>query len=363
MSGTSMDGIDVAMIRTDGEKYLIRGANGFFAYPHETRKMLEKSLQTARKITARHQRPEDLKRVEQQITHLHVEAVRKFLADNRRPPGDVDVLGFHGQTILHQPENALTVQLGDGALLASETGIRTVFDMRANDMQHGGQGAPMVPVYHEVLANNLVDKFKGLHPLAFVNIGGISNVTYVGDELIAFDTGPGNALIDQWVQRQVGISHDQGGMIAEEGHIDEELVAHYLSDPFFSLPIPKSLDRNDFGLRENHNASVETVARSLARVSAEAVLEAARHFPKMPALWIICGGGRLNPHIMNDLKLLAEQRNSRVVSAENAGFDGDSMEAEAWGYLAVRSLEKLPLTFPLTTGVDLPVTGGVIADP
>ena len=358
-----MDGIDVALIRTDGKQRVERDAFGFYAYSHETRELLQRALVDAVDITQRDQRPGCLELAEKEITRLHIAAVKAFLSDNRLSPEEIDYLGFHGQTVLHRPEKALTVQLGDGALLSKDTGIATVFDMRANDMAHGGQGAPLIPVYHEALAKNVhgVTSIEG--PICFVNIGGISNITFVGDELIAFDSGPGNALIDQWVQKHVGISHDQGGAIAAEGNVDRPLVDSYLSDPFFECDVPKSLDRNDFVLPSASNLGVETVARSLARVSAEAILKSADHLPEFPAVWIICGGGRYNPHIMQDLFELAAAKNAQVLTAEDAGFNGDAMEAEGWAYLAVRASAGLPLTFPKTTGCITPVSGGVISLP
>lgn len=360
MSGTSMDGIDVALVKTDGEKFLERGPNGFFPYSPDVRKQLQQSLIDAQQIKQREERPGSLSSVDTMITELHAEAVEKFLAEQQVSNTNIDLIGFHGQTVLHRPETGLTVQLGDGEQLAKAAGIATVYDMRANDMKHGGQGAPLVPVYHQALAENLPDERAEEHPVVFVNIGGISNITYVGSELIAFDSGPGNALIDQWVQQNVGISHDQGGMIAAEGRIDQALVDSYMADPFFGKPVPKSLDRNDFQLPKVDKASVETVARSLARVTAEGIVRSLEHFPEKPALWIMCGGGRHNPFIMQDLQELVEESGGEVVSADAVGFDGDAMEAEAWAYLAVRSARGLPLTYPQTTGCDAPVTGGKI---
>ena len=356
-----MDGIDVALLRTDGERLLELGPNGFYPYSSDFSKKIAHSLEDATRIKLNTDRPGILKEVEKEITDLHVKAVEHFLKDNDLSASAIDVLGFHGQTVLHRPEAGLTVQLGDGEALARGSGIPTVYDMRANDMAHKGQGAPLVPVYHRALAENLPEPYKQMVPVAFVNIGGISNVTYVGDELVAFDTGPGNALIDQWVQKHVGISHDQGGMIAAEGHIDEKLLRRYLDHPFLDDPAPKSLDRNDFKLPENIDSSIETVARTLARLSAECVFKAREHFPDEPALWIVSGGGRFNPFIMKDLQNLTAETGSEVIAAEEAGFAGDFIEAEAWAYLAVRSLRGLPLTFPQTTGCVRPVSGGILS--
>lgn len=364
MSGTSMDGIDVALVRSDGEGHVTRGASQFFAYDPAMRDLLGEALETAKEITDRSARPGNLEHVEREITRLHVDAVKGFLQKQNLSVEAVDMIGFHGQTVLHRPENGLTVQLGDGEMLARETGIPVVYDMRANDMKFGGQGAPLVPVYHQALASSLPAELREKMPVVFVNIGGISNITYIGEEgeLIAFDTGPGNALIDQWVQAHAGIPFDQGGMIAAEGQVVQGLVDKYLDDPYFAKKVPKSLDRNDFHMPDPNEASLEDGAKSLAHLSAAAVFKACDHLPKMPKLWIICGGGRHNPVIMADLKEMGGAMDGDVVSAEDAGFDGDAMEAEAFGYLAIRAQLGLPLTFPDTTGVEKPVSGGVLTN-
>ena len=356
-----MDGIDVACIHTDGVSGVKRGANGFYPYSAETRKLLAQALDDAKFVKNRDDRPGVLNNVEDTIDMLHCEAVRDFLSQNNMQADDVNVIGYHGQTVLHRPDDALTVQLGQGQVLANELGINVVSDMRAEDMRNGGQGAPLVPVYHQALVASLPSSYDAKLPVVFVNIGGISNVTYVGEELIAFDSGPGNALIDQWVQAHVGIPYDQGGVIASEGQVRIDLAKEMLAAPYFEAPLPKSLDRSDFRLPSSDWANVEDGARTLAYVCAGAVIKCTDYLPKAPRLWIICGGGRLNPHIMNDLAELAAQSGSQVVSADDVGLDGDSMEAEAWGYLAVRSIAQLPLTFPGTTGCKHPVTGGILS--
>ncbi len=360
MSGTSMDGIDVACLGTDGEVLVERGP--FMAVPYDSafRKRIAQGLEDARSIDRREERPGELAALERDITLRHAEAVKAFLAGPGRDLPRPAVIGFHGQTVLHRPEKGLTVQLGDGALLARETGIPVVFDMRANDMAHGGQGAPLVPAYHAALAGGLA---RERFPVAFVNIGGIANVTFVpaaGDP-VAFDCGPGNALIDQWVQTHAGIPFDSGGRVASEGAVDEEVVDAYLGKPFFVRRGPKSLDRNDFTLAEAQGLDLHDGARTLAAVSACAILKSADILPAPPKSWIVCGGGRRNEVLMNELREGAVATGSEAILAEEAGFDGDAMEAEAWAYLAVRSLRGLPLTFPTTTGCREAVTGGVLA--
>ncbi len=362
MSGTSMDGIDIALIRTDGRGKVERGAALGISYDAKFRDRLKQALEEAKAIRQREERPGTLADVERELTMRHASAVQDFLKKNNILSAYVDVIGFHGQTVLHRPDQALTVQLGDGALLARETGIAVVHDMRANDMAHGGQGAPLIPAYHAALAAGLPAELRSGHPVVFVNIGGISNLTCVGtggQTVAAYDSGPGNTLIDQWVEAHAGIPYDQGGMIASEGRVLTNLAERYLANPFFSGTKRRSLDRNDFSPPAGADASLEDGARTLAYVTAAAILRSAQHLPERPGTYIICGGGRLNRIIMRDLTELALRDEAKVVSAEAAGLDGDAMEAEAWGYLAVRSLEGLSLTFPGTTGVTEPVTGGV----
>jgi anhydro-N-acetylmuramic acid kinase len=361
MSGTSMDGIDLAVVDTDGLDVVRRGPSAFVPYEAAFRRRIEAALGDAKAIGRRDERPGDLAGLEREITLRHARAVDRFRADFPQAAGRAELVGFHGQTVLHRPETALTVQLGDGALLARETGLPVVFDMRAADMAHGGQGAPLVPVYHAALARSL-PAGKARFPLCLVNIGGISNVTFVpaqGDPF-AFDSGPGNALIDQWVSGQGGVPYDADGMIANEGGVVRMVVDAYLDSPFFARKAPKSLDRNDFTLDLAAGLELADGARTLATVSAEAILAAAAHMPATPGLWIVCGGGRRNPHIVADLRAGAERQGGEVLLAEDVDLDGDAMEAEAWAYLAVRSVLGLPLTFPTTTGCREAVTGGVL---
>lgn len=362
MSGTSMDGIDLAMIDTDGDANVRRGVSSFTPYDAQFRKRLEQALETAKSIKTRSERPGDLAALEAELTDRHAEAVEAFLTREGLAAADIDVIGFHGQTVLHRPLEALTVQLGDGARLATRLGIDVVHDLRAHDMELGGQGAPLVPAYHRALAAGLPGEWAEETPVVFVNIGGISNITYIGPDnaLLAFDSGPGNTLIDQWVARHAGIPYDSGGAIASEGRVLSGLANRYLSSAFFTAKERISLDRNDFALPEDAEAGLEDGARTLAFVTAAAIAKAQAHLPEKPRLWILCGGGRRNRLIVEDLTV-ATRHTGQVIVAEEAGLNGDSMEAEAWAWLAVRSLRGLPLTYPGTTGVSKPATGGVLA--
>lgn len=362
MSGTSLDGIDVAMLRTDGEAQVGRGPSRTYPYDDSQRQILRQALAAATTMTSRTDRSGVLGAAESALTHWHADAVRAFCHDIGTDLASIDLIGFHGQTVLHRPEQRLTVQLGDGQALANMLGRPVAFDLRAADVAAGGQGAPLVPAYHRALAASLPQR-----PVAFVNIGGVANVTWVGenigvgagDGLIAFDTGPGNALIDDWMLQHTGQSRDEGGGTALAGQVDEATVVRFLGDGFFEKPGPKSLDRNSFAAITLDGLSLGDGAATLVAVTARSIAVSRRHMPATPKTWIICGGGRHNAAIMAALRnLLADVR-----SAEDCGLDGDSLEAEAWAYLAVRTKRGLPLTYPGTTGVATPMKGGVISNP
>ena len=372
MSGTSMDGIDVALLRTNGKNRIEHGPSAAYPYKAKMRRKIASALEQAQQITERSERPGKLGSLEKEITERHAEAVTGFLAENKLRLSDIDLIGFHGQTVLHRPVEGITVQLGDCQMLADETGLPVVGDLRANDMANGGQGAPLVPVYHRALARNLPAEYADRWPIAFINIGGIANISWISKEggLVAFDTGPGNALIDQWVQDQAGIPFDQGAAIASEGHVIHTIAEEYLASPYFTQPGPKSLDRNDFAPLAADRASLEDGARTLAYVTAASIAKALQHLPERPRLYVLCGGGSRNPAIVKDLRVLLGTKNEndgegepRVILATDAGFDGDMIEAEAWAYLAVRAARGLKITWPHTTGVHKPISGGRIFEP
>lgn len=356
MSGTSLDGIDVALIETDGEAIVERGPSWAVAFTGEQRELLQQALVDAVQVTDRQKRKGVLAQAEAALTAWHADAVQAALLHFGLKLSQIDVVGFHGQTVIHRPERRLTVQLGDGKALAKTIGITVAYDLRAADVAAGGQGAPLVPIYHAALAASVEQR-----PVAFVNIGGVANVTWVGADgsLVAFDTGPGNALIDDWMKKHTGNARDEGGAMALAGRVDEATVAQFLGDGYFEQAAPKSLDRNSFAGISLHGLSVADGAATLVAVTARSIALAARQMPEEPKAWIVCGGGRHNRAIMEALTTFLPN----VTSADAHGFNGDAMEAEAWAYLAVRCLKKLPISFPGTTGVPQAMTGGVIARP
>ena len=341
MSGTSMDGVDAAIIVTDGERIERLGPCLTTAYPPEMRARIRGVLGGVG----------DVKGVAEEITRAHAGAVHELLRREGLSPGEIDVIGFHGHTVLHRPEERRTWQIGDGALLAQLTRIDVVDDFRSADVAAGGQGAPLVPVYHLALARSLE------RPLAVLNIGGVANVTWIGadDALVAFDTGPGNALIDDWMARHTGEPVDLGGATAARGQVHERALYGMLESRFFDRPAPKSLDRDDFSADAVQDLSVADGAATLTAFTAKAAALARDHFPAPARRWLVTGGGRHNATLM---RMLAEALRVPVEPVEAAGWRGDSLEAEAFAFLAVRSLRGLPLSLPTTTGAPRPITGG-----
>ncbi|HTZ77276.1 MAG TPA: anhydro-N-acetylmuramic acid kinase [Stellaceae bacterium] len=340
MSGTSLDGIDVAFIETDGRSRVAPGPALTVPYDEGLRSRLRSVLGGTGPVAS----------VERELTDAHAAAVEAFLARHVLRP--IDVVGFHGHTILHRPREGRTWQIGDGARLAARIGIDVVADFRSADVAAGGEGAPLVPVFHAGLAAALE------RPLAILNLGGVGNVTWLGageGEILAFDTGPGNAMIDDWVLHHTGRPFDAEGALARVGRVDQAWVEHFLAHPFFDRPPPKSLDRDDFRVFVPDGMSAGDGAATLTAMTVAAVAAARRHFPAPPRRWLVTGGGRHNPGIM---AALAAALGLPVEPVEAVGWDGDALEAQAFGYLAVRSLDGLPLSFPTTTGVHAPTPGG-----
>jgi len=360
MSGTSMDGIDAALLKTDGMGVIEAGPAHAVPYDDATRALISQALEDARCLLAGEAYPRSLIEAERAVTLAHGIAVKQLLDKAACSPDDIDLIGFHGQTVLHRPpgENGagrgFTIQLGDGAFLARLTGVDVIDDFRSADMAAGGQGAPLAPLYHEVLARGLAER----GPIAVLNIGGVANVTYVperGGTLLAFDIGPGNGPLDDWVGRHTGARFDRDGALAARGDVDENVLISLLKDPFFGATPPKSLDRQDFTYMPVESLSLEDGAATLTALIAAAPVMALCFFPEPPEKWIVCGGGRHNRTLMESLSIRLE---APVLSAEDVGWHGDFIEAQAFAYLAMRVLLGLPLSLPTTTGVSAPVTGG-----
>ncbi len=349
MSGTSLDGVDAALIRTDGNEIFEIGASLTLPFDDALRTRIRESVYMRG----------DLAKIEQDMTLAHADAVKALLKKVNLKPRDVHVIGFHGQTIAHRPHEGLTWQMGNGALLAEKTGIDVVCDFRRHDVAAGGQGAPLVPLFHASLVKHME------LPVVVLNLGGIANITWIGRsentgedimalDIMAFDTSPGNVLINEWALRHTGESLDRDGKLAFAGKAHPDIVKRYLADPFFSVHPPKSLDRNYFTLNLVENLSKEDGAATLTAFTAAAIEAAQHYFPVSAKHWYVAGGGRHNPALMQAIT----ERLTYVRPVETLGWFGDALEAQAFAYLAVRSIKRLPLTLPTTTGTNRAVTGG-----
>ena len=359
MSGTSMDGVDVAAIETDGRIVSEFGPTLFRPYCEAEQATIRAALAAAPSVGHRADRPEALARAERVVTEAHADAVATFLEANGLTAQDVAVIGFHGQTVFHAPARRITVQLGDGLALARAIGAPVVYDFRAADVAAGGEGAPLVPIYHA----GLVARSTLARPVAVLNIGGVANLTFVGtgegaSDLLAFDCGPGNALLDDWCLKTTGRPVDVDGRLAAAGRVDDRIVADLMAHPFFALPAPKSLDRNAFSAAAVEGLSTEDGAATLTAFTAAAVAAGLAALPETPKTLVVAGGGAHNPTM---LEMIAARSGVAVVPASEVGWSTDFLEAQAFAHLAVRSLEGLPLSFPGTTGVKTPMRGGVLA--
>lgn len=360
MSGTSLDGIDATLIKTDGIQVKPFGTPLNRVYSKQERDILKDALREARNEVRPTKKNTHINETEKLITDLHVEVVKELIEQNNLLAEDIDVIGFHGQTLLHGPAEGWSWQIGDGKRLAQELNIPVVSDLRGFDVANGGQGAPLLPVYHQSL---FVGK-EANYPVGLINFGGVANITWVGggghDDLIAFDTGPANALLDDWIRKNTDMIYDEDGKVSAKGTIHQDLIDNWMDNEYFSALPPKSLDRDDFNVDEVNSLSLEDGAATLAAFSVECLKAASEQCPKAANNWYVCGGGSHNPTIM---AMLNDALGGNVEPVSAIGFDGDYVEAEGFAYMAVRRLYDLPITFPGTTGISKPSTGGVLNTP
>jgi anhydro-N-acetylmuramic acid kinase len=357
MSGTSMDGVDAALLLTDGGTQIEPVAFHCRPYAEPERAVLRAAIAEAAGLAGRRPTPA-IAAAARLVTDAHAQAVAELLA--LAPDARPELVGFHGQTIAHRPDLGWTWQIGDGAALARALALPVVFDFRAADMAAGGQGAPLLPVFHRAL---VAQARAGDAPVAILNLGGVANITWLGAHpgaWLSFDTGPANALIDDWVRRHYGRAWDEGGALAASGRVDAAALARLLDHPFFAAPPPKSLDRNAFAPAPVAHLAPADGAATLTAFTAEAVARAFAHLPAPPAQLLVTGGGR---HNRTMLRMLAERLPCPVDPVEAVGWDGDALEAQAFGYFAVRHVTGRPITFPETTGCAAPTVGGVLAQP
>jgi anhydro-N-acetylmuramic acid kinase len=349
ISGTSMDGMDIALVETDGQAIVHTGAGCMVPYPVDLRNDLLTFLSDPSRAMS-----DPMIDLELRVTNAFTQAIGFFMDKEGFDKTKVDLIGLHGQTVYHRPEKRFTRQLGDGQRMAQELGIDVVDGFRLADVAIGGHGAPLAPLYHAALAKNLSQ------PLMVLNLGGVGNITYLdGDTIIAFDTGPASALIDDLVLRRFGIPYDEDGRIAMRGTVDQTVLTELMANPFFSLSAPKSLDRNDFHRRAGIVESLcdDNAVATLTAFTIEATVAALHHVPKKPLRWLITGGGRHNQSFMQGL---STRLGVPVEPVEAVGWNGDLIEAQCFAYLAVRSTLGMPLSLPSTTGVPYPMCGGVL---
>ena len=362
MTGTSLDAVDMAVIETDGVDILGFGPAGEMKLDAETRAIIEDAIDDAMEWERGEYEPESFDDAREAVADAHMAAALSFMAVNGVKARDLDMVGAHGQTVLHEAPTpdliGRTLQLIDAQALADGLGLAVAHDFRSDDVAAGGQGAPLAPIYHAAL----VRKAGMTGPVAVLNLGGVGNITLVRSDgsLEAFDTGPANGMIDLLVQARTKNRLDEGGRLAAAGRVDEAVLADYLSHPYFSASGPKSLDRFDFSLAAVDGLSLEDAAATLTAFAASAVALGVARCGEQPTKVVACGGGRHNPVL---LAAIRERTGVPVTTAEDEGWRGDSIEAEAFAFLAARSRLGLPISFPGTTGVAEPMTGGRIVEP
>jgi anhydro-N-acetylmuramic acid kinase len=354
MSGTSLDGVDAAIIETDGETVHGFGPTRLASFSSEQRAVIK--AVTEQIVTQGAADPALLAEADAIVVDVHVQCARELLA--QPDAGKVDLIGYHGQTVLHRPDpqhrpaQGLTIQIGDPARVAAALGIDVVADVRQADIAAGGEGAPLVPVYHAALVRRATSE----RPVAFLNVGGVANFTFIGtgDQIIGLDTGPGNGMLDLTVQMRGLGRYDDGGALSSRGKVHQAIVDDLMSHPYFARQGPKSLDRYDFSLDVVKHLSDADAAATLVAFTAQAVAWSARTLPEEPKTWIVCGGGRHNPAIMQALS----EKLGTCISADDLGLRGDFIEAEAIAFIAARFAKGLPVTFPATTGTPEPTLAG-----
>lgn len=362
MTGTSLDAVDMAVIETDGHDILSFGPAGEMKLDGETRALIEDAIDDAFDWERDEEEPDSFEDARMAVADAHLAAALGFMAVNGVKSSALDLVGVHGQTVLHEAptldQPGRTVQLIDAASVAEGLGVPTAFDFRSADVAGGGQGAPLAPIYHAAL----VRKAGMSGPVAVLNLGGVGNITLIHADggLEAFDTGPANGMVDLLVQSRMKKRMDEGGRLAAAGGVDQAVLDAYLAHPYFAATGPKSLDRFDFSLDPVAGLSLEDAAATLTAFAAQAVALGVARCSEQPKEIVVCGGGRHNPVL---LAAIRERVGVPVSTAEDRGWRGDSIEAEAFAFLAARCRLGLPISFPGTTGVPTPMTGGQIVEP
>ena len=365
MSGTSMDGVDASLIRSNGIDEFTNILDKYYEYDDN----LHQGLIDLRNLILV---DEDLRKysnrlseLEREITIFHSKVVNEI---SLKYNDEIDFIGFHGQTIFHNPEKKITKQLGEGNLLSQIVNKRVIYDFRQEDLKNNGQGAPLTPIFHHLLSQNISKKYKIEFPVCFINIGGISNITKISkknevleENLEAFDSGPGNCLIDEWIRKNSNKNFDLGGSIAKSGKINQ-LILNQIIDNFKIESYEKSLDIKDFDISFARGLSLEDGCATITNFTAYLIAKGIEHSNlngTKPIKYLVCGGGRKNSFLIQNIKdYLSNNKNISLDTIDKYSYDGDYVESQAFGYLAIRSFLNLPISFPKTTGCKTPTVGG-----
>lgn len=362
MTGTALDGnVDAALLKSDGERIIELGNFIFSPYSDLERGLLANAVEAALEWNFLGQKPDIFDEAEDVVTRIYAQAINRVLEASGLKAHEINLIGAHGLTLIHRPpengENGQTLQLLNGPKLAQLCGIETVYDFRSNDMANGGQGAPLAPIYHAALM-----EFSGIEPpAAILNLGGVGNITFWGEkgEIIAFDTGPANGPLNELVEKHGLGNFDKDGEIALSGKSNETVLQKILEMPYFDAPFPKSLDRYDFPSNLVNELSLNDGAATLAALVGASVDKAIALLPQIPKFLVLAGGGRKNPAIIREIE---DRCKIVTIDADEIAMRGDAIEAECFAFLAIRSKLGLPISFPSTTGVKSPLSGGIIAN-
>ena len=363
MSGTSMDGIDISIIQSDGQYEFYNILDDYFEYDV----YLQEELIRLRDIILNQndllKNSKELTRLERKITVFHAEKINQILSKYKY---QIDLIGFHGQTIFHDPQKKITKQLGDGKLLSQLLKKKVVYDFRQNDIKNNGQGAPLTPIFHYLISNIINEKFKTGFPIGFINIGGITNLTKIKaissnfeENITAFDIGPGNCLIDDWVRKNSNKKFDENGNISKAGKIDQ-LITNQIIENFNIETYSKSLDIKDFDNSFARGLSFENGCSTITNFTGYLIAKGIESMSNNNKIkYLICGGGRKNNSLIDCIKNNLNNKNNFILeNIDKYGFNGDYIESQAFGYLAIKSFLNLPISFPNTTGCTRPTVGG-----
>jgi len=355
MSGTSMDGVDTSIIKSDGNREYSIISDEYLEYNEE---FYSKLINIRDKVFTENdlkRYSEEIQSLEREITLFHANIVNQILKKSKI---EIDLIGFHGQTIFHDPNNKITKQLGDGNLLSQLTKKKVIYNFRQNDLLNGGQGAPLASIYHKLLAQTFKEEGKIKLPIIILNIGGIANITSIKEnyEMNSMDIGPGNCLIDKWMRVNSNKNFDSNGDIAKSGKVDKFILDQTIDNFYYNESNKKkSLDVNDFDISFAKGLSLEDGAATITELTADILSK-----NLLNGNVYVCGGGRKNKFLINSIQKKIENKISQI---DELDIDGNFIESQAFGYLAIRSYLGLPISFPETTGCKKPCTGGVTIDP